>query len=82
MGLIRFLVPERQWLADDVLQRIHMSGLDEIPWPSRAHWDGTMLVLEPSVTESGNVEASLKPLSKPRTAVMNVRAITLRRMEN
>jgi hypothetical protein len=61
MGLIRLQVPERRWLTDDVLQRVHVVGLDNTPWPSRAEWDGDLLVVSPLVHESGRVCCPLRP---------------------
>lgn len=56
MGLMRFLVPGRRPLTEAMLQRICITGLEEIPWYSRVYWDDDdLLVIERSVNDSGNV---------------------------
>lgn len=60
MGVIRFLVPRRDGLSDDVLDRVYMAGLDEIPWQSRAHWHNGELVVERAESDSGNLFVPLR----------------------
>jgi len=55
MGLMRFLVPERQHLAENALGRIYLSGLDEIPWKGRAAWNGDELTVKRLECDSGNL---------------------------
>ena len=38
MGVMRFLVPRRDWVAADAVDRAYMAGLDEIPGGLASHW--------------------------------------------
>lgn len=60
MGLIRFLVPRRAGLPDDVLGRVYMAGVDEIPWQTRARWNESQLIIERSESDSGNLFVPLE----------------------
>jgi hypothetical protein len=60
MGLIRFLVPRRAGLPEDVLERVYMAGVDEIPWQTRARWQDEQLVVERSESDSGNLFVPLE----------------------
>ena len=53
MGLIRFLVPRRQRLADDAIQRAYAAGMDDIPWQSRTQWTDEGLAIRRSEHDSG-----------------------------
>ena len=53
MGLMRFVVPRRERLAADVLQRAYLSGLDEIPWVTRVQWSGDELAVRRTESDSG-----------------------------
>lgn len=55
MGVMRFLVPRRERLADDVGERAYLAGIDEIPWLCRARWTGDVLSIERSESDSGNL---------------------------
>ena len=55
MGQMRFRVHNRNRIAPDALQRIYVSGSEEIPWTTRASWEGDELVVQRSVNDSGNV---------------------------
>ncbi|MBN1852289.1 MAG: endo-1,4-beta-xylanase [Pirellulales bacterium] len=52
---MRFSVQNRARLGRNALERIHVCGLDEIPWRSRAAWDGDLLVIHRDTNESGRV---------------------------
>ena len=54
MGVIKFLVPRRDWVAADAIERAYMAGLDEIPWQTRAEWTATGLNVRRAETDSGN----------------------------
>jgi hypothetical protein len=54
MGVMRFLVPRRDRMAADAVERAYISGMDEIPWGSRTHWTDQGLVVERSESDSGN----------------------------
>ncbi len=55
MGQIRFRLHDRDRIATGGLERIYVAGLEEIPWSTRAHWDDDLLVVQRSVSDSGNV---------------------------
>ena len=54
MGVIKFLVPRRDWVAADAVERAYMAGLDEIPWRTRAEWNATGLDVRRAESDSGN----------------------------
>ncbi len=53
MGLIRFLVPHRQRLADDAIHRAYAAGMDDIPWQSRTQWTDDGLAIRRAEHDSG-----------------------------
>lgn len=53
MGMMRFLVPRPESLAADAAERCYITGLDEIPWQSRAQRSGDMLTVRRSESDSG-----------------------------
>jgi hypothetical protein len=53
MGLMRFLVPRRQRLADDAVDRAYASGMDDIPWQSRTQWTDEGLAIRRAEHDSG-----------------------------
>lgn len=55
MGQIRFRLHDRDRIVPDGLQRIYVAGLEEIPWSTRAKWDGDELIVERAVSDSGCV---------------------------
>ena len=55
MGVMRFLVPRRERLPADVVERVYLSGPDEIPWRSRAWWTDQILAVERAESDSGNL---------------------------
>ncbi len=55
MGVMRFLVPRRERLPADVIERVYLSGPDEIPWRSRAWWTDEVLSIERAESDSGNL---------------------------
>lgn len=54
MGSMRFLVPQRDRLASNAIERAYMAGSDEIPWQSRIQWTADGLVVERDQSDSGN----------------------------
>ncbi len=46
MGVMRFLVPRRDLMAPDAIERAYVAGLDEIPWQTRSHWSDGELAVE------------------------------------
>ncbi len=54
MGVMKFLVPRRDRMPADAAERAYLSGLEEIPWRSRAHWTESGLVVERAESDSGN----------------------------
>ena len=55
MGQIRFRLHDRDRIAPGGLDRIYVAGLEEIPWWTRAVFEGDQLVVERSLCDSGNV---------------------------
>jgi len=55
MGLMRFLVPRRQRVSDDAVERAYFSGLDDVPWASRTQWTDDGLALRRAESDSGNL---------------------------
>jgi hypothetical protein len=55
MGQMRFTVHFRDRISPDAVQRIYVAGSEEIPWSTRASWEGDELVVERTINDSGNV---------------------------
>lgn len=53
MGVMRFLVPQPDSLAADATERCYITGLDEVPWQSRAQRTGDVLAVRRSESDSG-----------------------------
>ena len=53
MGLMRFLVPRRERLAADAIDRAYCSGMDDIPWQSRTQWTEDGLAVRRTEHDSG-----------------------------
>ena len=54
MGSMRFVVPRRDRLAPDAVERAYFAGLDDVPWQSRVQWTEEGLVLRRDEPDSGN----------------------------
>jgi len=52
---MRFRLHDRDRIASGGLQRIYVAGMEEIPWSTRASWIGDELVVQRSISDSGNV---------------------------
>ncbi len=55
MGLMRFVVHNRDRIPPGGLDHIHVCGADDLPWFSRAYFSGEHLVIERNESESGRV---------------------------
>ena len=55
MGQMRFRLHDRDRITTNGLERIYVAGPEDIPWSTRARWDGEELVVERSVSDSGAV---------------------------
>jgi len=55
MGQLRFRISDRDRIETGGIGRIYVAGPEEIPWPTQAHWEGDLLVVQRSVHESGSV---------------------------
>jgi hypothetical protein len=62
MGVMRFSVAGHEPPSDDLLRRVHMSGMEAIPWRSRCTYADGQLIIERDVSDSGNVHV---PWSSP-----------------
>ncbi len=55
MGVMQFVVPRREHLADDALERAYFAGMDEVPWMSRVSWNGPLLIVQRAEHDSGSL---------------------------
>jgi hypothetical protein len=55
MGLMRFIVHDRERIPPGGLEHVHMCGADDLPWFSRAYFSGDQLVIERNEDDSGRV---------------------------
>ncbi len=55
MGQMRFRVHDQSRIPKGSLDRIYVAGAEEIPWSTRARWQGAELVVERTVNDSGCV---------------------------
>ena len=55
MGQLRFIVPRGERLDEAAVQRAYLGGMDHVPWPTNADWDGKQLIVEREVRESGTL---------------------------
>ncbi|MDZ4659492.1 MAG: endo-1,4-beta-xylanase [Bythopirellula sp.] len=55
MGQMRFRLHDQSRIPAGGLERIYVAGAEEIPWSTRARWQGEELVVERSNNESGSV---------------------------
>lgn len=69
MAQMRFRVHDRSRIPDHWLSRIYVAGPEETPWPTRSAWQGDLLHIERSVTESGTVSVPWPVEGRPRTVL-------------
>lgn len=55
MGQMRFRLHDQSRIPEGGLERIYVAGSEEIPWATRAVWQGDELVVERSINDSGSV---------------------------
>lgn len=55
MGLMRFVVHDRDRIPPGGLDQIHMCGTDDLPWLTRAYFSGNELIIERNESDSGRV---------------------------
>jgi hypothetical protein len=55
MGQMRFRLHDQSRIPEGGLELIYVAGVEEIPWSTRAQWQGAELVVERSVNDSGSV---------------------------
>jgi Glycosyl hydrolase family 10 len=55
MGLMRFIVHDKDRIPPDGLEHVHMVGQDDLPWFGRAYFSGQQLVIERNEDDSGRV---------------------------
>lgn len=55
MGQMRFRLHSRDRIIPDGLERIYVAGPEEVPWSTTARWDGSELVVQRQVSDSGEV---------------------------
>jgi hypothetical protein len=53
MGLMRFIVHDRERIPPGGLDHVHMCGADDLPWFNRAYFSGDQLVIERNEDDSG-----------------------------
>ena len=55
MGAMRFRVSPTERITAEMVQQAYLSGVDRISWPVRATVEGNELILQRSVSDSGNL---------------------------
>jgi GH35 family endo-1,4-beta-xylanase len=55
MGLMRFVVQNRERIPPGGVDQIHICGQDDLPWFARVYFSGDHLVIERNESESGRV---------------------------
>ena len=55
MGVMRFVVPVPERITEDTLQQAYLAALDRTAWPVRVRLEGSLLVLERTVSESASL---------------------------
>jgi hypothetical protein len=55
MGLMRFIVHDRDRIPPAGLEQVQICGPDDLPWFARVYFSGEMLVIERAESESGRV---------------------------
>jgi hypothetical protein len=55
MGLMRFVVHDRERIPPGGLEHVHMCGGEDLPWFSRAYFSGEQLIIERNEDDSGRV---------------------------
>jgi hypothetical protein len=55
MGLMRFVVHDRDRIPPGGLEHIHMCGQEDLPWFARVYFSGDHLIVERNEDESGRV---------------------------
>jgi hypothetical protein len=52
---MRFRLHNRDRITASGLERIYIAGQEDIPWPTRARWEGEYLLVERQVSDSGTL---------------------------
>jgi len=55
MGQMRFLIPQPLRLTEEAAEAAYLTGIDRIAWPCRSWIEGTQLIVERAVSDSGNL---------------------------
>lgn len=58
MGSMRFRVSPPERITEHMVQQAYLSGVDRVSWPVRASVEGDELLLQRSVSDSGNLHVS------------------------
>ncbi len=53
MGLLRFIVPDRDRLTQSAIDRAYITGMDEVPWAARIVMTNDGIIVDRPVGESG-----------------------------
>ena len=53
MGVVRFLIPRRDRVSSDVIDRAYMAGIEGIPWHVQIQFDSDTLLVTREESESG-----------------------------
>ncbi len=78
MGQLRFLLHDRACLPENALSRVHMCGVEDIPWQSRCYFSGDHLVVERYESDSGSVRV---PWRTARHGIQLITTATLMERE-
>ena len=63
MGLMRFIVHDRDRIPPGGLEHVHMCGQDDLPWFGRAYFSGNQLIIE---RNEERLRPRLRPLADRR----------------
>jgi len=55
MGLMRFRVSPVDRITEEAVQQAYLAGMDRVAWPVRTSYEGGELLLQRSVSDSGNL---------------------------
>jgi hypothetical protein len=55
MGLMRFVVSPPERITQEMVEKVYLSGIDQVPWEVRVTAEEGQLLLERAVSDSGNL---------------------------
>src|SRR3990172_3869251 len=55
MGLMRFKISPPDRITEEMAQQAYLCGMDRVPWKAWVRWEPGELILQRTVSESGNL---------------------------